>query len=105
MSYVRDVSWCTKNKYWNMGDFNVKGLLIHSVGCNQPKADVLAKGFNSPNIGASVHGFIEPGRIVETAPMFEQKGRAKKCAHVGGGSKGSRNGTHIGIEMTEPSTI
>lgn len=105
MSYVHDVNWATKGRYWNLPDFNVKGLLIHSVGCAQPKADVFVKGFNSPNIAASVSGFIEPGRFVETAPVFQEKGRAKKCYHVGGGSKGSRNGTHIGIEMTEPATI
>lgn len=39
------------------------------------------------------------------APIYKQKGRTKKCYHVGSGPKGSRNSTHIGIEMTEPSTI
>lgn len=39
------------------------------------------------------------------APIYKKKGRVKKCYHVGSGPKGSRNSTHIGIEMTEPSTI
>lgn len=39
------------------------------------------------------------------APIYKQKGRVKKCYHVGSGPRGSRNSTHIGIEMTEPSTI
>jgi len=66
---------------------------------------VFVKNFNSPNARASVHGFIEPGLFIETAPIFEKKGRAKKCYHVGSGPKGSYNSSRIGIEMCEPSTI
>lgn len=105
MSYIHDVKMATNGKYWNLPDINVKGLCLHSVGCPQPKADVFAKKFNSPNARASIHGCLEPGRFIEMAPCFKQKGRTKKCYHVGSGSKGSRNPTHIGIEMTEPSTI
>lgn len=105
MSYIHDVKMATNGKYWNLPDINVKGLCLHSVGCPQPKADVFAKKFNSPNARASIHGCLEPGRFIEMAPCFKQKGRTKKCYHVGSGSKGSRNSTHIGIEMTEPSTI
>lgn len=105
MSYIHDVKWSTSGKYWNLPDITLKGLCLHSVGCPQPKADVFAKNFNSPNARASIHGCLEPGRFIEMAPIYKQKGRVKKCYHVGSGSKGSRNSTHIGIEMTEPSTI
>lgn len=105
MSYKHDVKWATNGKYWNLPDIAVKGLCLHSVGCPQPRADVFAKNFNSPNARASIHGCIEPGRFIEMAPIMEKKGRTKKCYHVGSGSKGSRNTSHIGIEMTEPSTI
>lgn len=105
MSYIHDVKWSTSGKYWNLPDINLKGLCLHSVGCPQPRADVFAKNFNSPNARASIHGCLEPGRFIEMAPIYKQKGRVKKCYHVGSGSKGSRNSTHIGIEMTEPSTI
>lgn len=105
MSYTHDVKWATNGKYWNLPDIAAKGLCLHSVGCPQPRADVFAKNFNSPNARASIHGCIEPGRFIEMAPIYKQKGRTKKCYHVGSGSKGSRNTTHIGIEMTEPSTI
>lgn len=105
MSYTHDQKFATQGKYWNLPDITVKGLCLHSVGCPQPKADVFAKNFNSPNARASIHGVIEPGRFIEMAPCFKQKGRTKKCYHVGSGSKGSRNSTHIGIEMTEPNTI
>lgn len=105
MSYTHDVKWATNGKYWNLPDINLKGLVLHSVGCPQPRADVFAKNFNSPNARASIHGCIEPGRFIEMAPIYKKKGRVKKCYHVGSGPKGSRNSTHIGIEMTEPSTI
>lgn len=105
MSYIHDVKWATSGKYWNLPDITLQGLCLHSVGCPQPKADVFAKNFNSPNARASIHGCIEPGRFIEMAPINKTKKKAKKCYHVGSGSKGSRNATHIGIEMTEPSTI
>lgn len=105
MSYTHDQKFATQGKYWNLPDITCKGLCLHSVGCPQPKADVFAKNFNSPNARASIHGVIEPGRFIEMAPIFKTKGKVKKCYHVGSGSKGSRNSTHIGIEMTEPSTI
>lgn len=105
MSYIHDVKWATSGKYWNLPDITLQGLCIHSVGCPQPKANVFAKNFNSPNARASIHGCIEPGRFVEMAPIYQTKKKVKKCYHVGSGSKGSRNATHIGIEMTEPSTI
>lgn len=66
---------------------------------------MFAKNFNSPNANASIHGVLEPGRFIEMAPIYQTKGKTKKCYHVGSGPKGSRNSTHIGIEMTEPSTI
>lgn len=105
MSYTHDVKMATNGKYWGLPEITVKGLCLHSVGCPQPKADVFAKNFNSPNATASIHGVIEPGRFIEMAPCFEKIGKTKKCYHVGSGSKGSRNATHIGIEMTEPNTI
>lgn len=105
MSYEHIVEYATKGKYWGLGDITVKGLVLHSIGTPQPKASVLVKVYNSPNTAASVHGFLEPGLFYETAPIFKTPKKAKKCYHVGSGSKGSRNSTHLGIEMTEPSTI
>lgn len=79
--------------------------MLHSIGTPQPKASVLVKVFNSPNAAASVHGFIQPGLFIETAPVTKTPGRTKKCYHAGSGKRGSRNSNHIGIEMSEPSTI
>lgn len=106
MAYEHKVQWCTNNKYWNLPDIKVSGLVLHSVGCPQPKASVFQKNFNSQNARASVHAFIEPGLVIETAPMMQTKRKAKKCYHVGAGPQGlSYNSSRIGIEMCEPSTI
>ena len=80
----------------------VKGLMLHSVGCPQPKASVFINSWNSPSHGAScVHGFIDgnDGTVYQTLP-WNHRGW-----HCGSGSKGSGNNTHIGVEMCEPACI
>ena len=76
-----------------------RGIMLHSIGCPQPNASVMAQNFNQyrPN-GQSVcvHAFVQrDGTVYQTLP-WEMRGW-----HCGG----SANGTHIGIEMTEPSSI
>lgn len=105
MAYTHKVQFATAGKYWNLPEINMAGLVLHSVGCPQPKASVFVKAFNVPNARASVHGFIEPGLFIETAPCFQKRRRGKKCYHVGSGPKGSYNSSRIGIEMCEPGTI
>lgn len=75
---------------------NVKGLMIHSVGCPQPKADVFMKNWNRADANACVHAIIEPGGDVYQILPWEYRGW-----HCGGNA----NNTHIGVEMTEPATI
>ncbi len=74
----------------------VKGLMIHSVGCPQPKADVFMKNWNRADANACVHAIIEPDGDVYQILPWNHRGW-----HCGGGA----NNTHIGVEMTEPSTI
>ena len=75
---------------------NVKGLMIHSVGCSQPKAEVFIKQWNKSGVQKCVHAFIQPdGKVYQTLP-WDMRGW-----HAGG----SANNTHIGVEMTEPATI
>lgn len=74
----------------------VQGLMIHSVGCPQPKADVFMKNWNRADANACVHAIIEPDGDVYQLLPWEHRGW-----HSGGGA----NNTHIGVEMTEPSTI
>ena len=74
----------------------VKGLMIHSVGCPQPKADVFMKNWNRAEVSACVHAIVEPDGDVYQILPWNHRGW-----HCGGGA----NNTHIGVEMTEPATI
>lgn len=75
----------------------VKGLMLHSVGCPQPSAEVFVKNWNESNIEKCVHGFIDgnTGDIFQTLPWNWR----------GWHSGGICNNTHIGVEMCEPATI
>lgn len=60
----------TKNPCYTAGrKITVKGLMIHSVGCPQPKASVFLNSWNSASYTAAcVHGFIDgnDGTIYQT---------------------------------------
>ena len=77
----------------------VKGLMLHSVGCPQPSAQVFIKNWNTSSSTrlACVHGFIDAntGEVYQTLP-WEHRGW-----HCGSAA----NNTHIGIEMCEPDCI
>lgn len=93
----------TKNPCYTAGrKITVKGLMLHSVGCPQPKASVFINSWNSASYDrACVHGFIDgnDGTVYQTLP-WNHRGW-----HCGSGSKGSGNNTHIGVEMCEPACI
>lgn len=74
------------------------GLMLHSVGCAQPNAQVFIKGWNKESYDkACVHAFIDSnsGAVYQTLP-WNYRGW-----HCGG----SGNNTHCGIEMCESSYI
>lgn len=76
----------------------VKGLMLHSIGCSQPNAQVFINSWNKSTYdSACVHGFIDAnnGIIYQTLPWD----------HRGWHAGGSANNTHIGVEMCEPSCI
>lgn len=80
----------------------VKGLMLHSVGCPQPSAQVFVKNWNSPSHDSScVHGFIDGN----TGDVYQCLPWGWRGWHGASGPKGSCNNTHIGVEMCEPSTI
>ncbi len=89
----------TKNPCYTAGKkITVKGLMLHSVGCPQPKAQVFVKNWNDEDYDrACVHAFIDgkTGDVYQTLPWN----------HRGWHSGGHANNTHIGVEMCEPSTI
>lgn len=77
----------------------VKGLMIHSVGCNQPNPRVFANSWKTNN-DVCCHGVLgADGTVIQTLPWNH---RAWHCYK---GPNGSGNNTHIGVEMTEPATI
>lgn len=93
----------TKNPCYTAGKkITVKGLMLHSVGCPQPKASVFINSWNKESYSnACVHGFIDgnDGIVYQTLPWNH---RGWHCAS---GKNGSGNNTHIGIEMCEPACI
>lgn len=93
----------TRNPCYTAGrKITVKGLMLHSVGCPQPKASAFIHSWNSPAHDSScVHGFIDgnDGTAYQTLPWN------RRGWHCGSGNKGSGNNTHIGVEMCEPACI
>ena len=89
----------TNNPCYTSGrKITVKGLMLHSVGCPQPKALVFINNWNKSSFGsACVHAFIDgnDGNVYQTLPWN----------HRGWHGGGSSNNTHIGVEMCEPSCI
>lgn len=88
----------TKNPCYTAGKkIKVSGLMLHSVGCPQPKAEVFIKQMNRTEAKVCVHAFIDgnTGIVYQTLPWD------CRAWHCGGGG----NNTHIGVEMCEPSCI
>lgn len=93
----------TKNPCYTAGrKITVKGLMLHSVGCPQPRASAFLNSWNSPSYGsACVHGFIDAndGTAYQALP-WNHRGW-----HCGSSINGSANNAHIGVEMCEPACI
>lgn len=87
-----------KNPCYTKGEtIKIKGIMLHSVGAAQPKAEVFIKNFNTSNAKAAVHAFIDgnSGVVYQALPWHF---RAWHCG-------GDANGTHISVEMCEPAYI
>ena len=71
-------SFLTKNPCYIAGrKITVKGLMLHSVGCPQPRAQIFLDSWNNASFGsACVHGFIDgnDGTVSDTA--MESQGMA-----------------------------
>ena len=92
----------TRNRCYQAAQQNTKGgLMLHSVGCPQPSAQVFVNSWNSADKSACVHAFIDAntGDVYQTLP-WEYRGW-----HCGSEPNGSGNNTHIGVEMCEPACI
>lgn len=74
------------------------GLMLHSVGCAQPSANVFVKSWNKSSYDwACVHAFIDAddGKVYQTLP-WNYRGW-----HAGG----SANDSYVGVEMCESKYI
>lgn len=89
---------CYKKNVW----IKPSGIMLHSVGCPQPSAEVFIKRWNKPDLKKCVHGFIEnDGDVYVTLPCLEENRKAIRSWHCADDA----NSTHLSFEMTEPSTI
>lgn len=95
-------NYLTKNPCYSNGRKRTANkLMLHSVGCPQPKASAFLNSWNSSSHGVCVHAFIDgnDGKVYQALPWDA------RAAHCGSGSNGSGNNTHIGVEMCEPACI
>lgn len=100
-----DKNYC----YLHPTKLDAHGIMLHSVGCNQPRAMVFINQWNNSKrdkngklvTQTAVHGFIDAltGDYYQTLP-YDMGGW-----HGGSGKNGSANATYIGIEMCEPDCI
>ena len=91
-------NFLTKNDCYKQNKpLSPTGLMLHSVGCAQPKASVFVRSWNKAKVQKCVHAFIDAndGEVYQTLPWVT------RGWHAGG----SANNTHIGVEMCEPDCI
>lgn len=90
---------CKSDCYNTNKKIAVKGLMLHSVGCNQPKASVFVNQWNKPGVDVCAHAVIDGlnknNLVIQTLPW----------EHRGWHGGGTSNNTHIGVEMAEPDCI
>lgn len=103
VEYLSTNNDCYKNninkvdsRYTNFQTNGPSGLMLHSVGCPQPNAEVFAKSWNRSGYEVAVHAVIQAdGTVYQCMPWNF------RAWHAGGAA----NNTHIGVEMTEPDCI
>lgn len=85
-------------RYRKFQDNGPQGLMLHSVGCAQPSAEVFAQNWNkATNDRAIVHAVIDAN---DGNPR-----QLLKWNYRGWHAGGAANNTHIGVEMCESSYI
>ena len=101
----------TKNPCYTAGrKIAVKGLMLHSVGCPQPKASVFINSWNSPSYdNACVHGFIDgnDGTVYQTLPLeppglalrLRQQREREQYPHRGGDVRACLHPVYVRIEL------
>lgn len=74
-----------------------QGIMLHSVGCAQPNAQVFLRLWNQEGVQIGVHGIVD-GLTGNTYQCLQWNWQGW---HAGG----TANRTYIGIEMCEPAQI
>ena len=89
----------TKNPCYTAGrKIEVKGIMLHSVGCPVPSGETWVKLWNREDYNrACVHAFID----AHTAVVWQTLPWNHRGWHAGG----QANNTHIGVEMCEPECL
>lgn len=90
-----------KNDCYKKGTkMQIKGIMLHSVGCACEKAQNFINSWNKKGVEVCVHAFVEEnGNVYQTLP-FDMI-----AWHAGRGKNGSANNGYISIEMCEPKNI
>lgn len=86
------VDYITEADGWNNGSLKPKGVMVHSTATPGVGAQKFRDRWNRPNVGASIHAFLDDKEVVQCLPWD------KKAGHAGG----SANNTHIAFEICEP---
>lgn len=87
---------CTGNsRYKAQEHIAPKGVVLHSIGCPQPNADVLHRTWANNESKYVVHYMVDDVKILHCMPDN------LKCFHIGGPG----NSKYLGIEMGEPRQI
>ena len=85
----------TKSDALKNGTLRPKGIMVHSTATPGVSAQEFHDRWDKPNVGASVHFFVDDQDIIQCLNL------SKKAGHAGGAA----NSTHISFEMCEPSGI
>lgn len=89
-------SYVTQNSRYKAAEpLNPIGVILHSIGCPQPKAKVLHDNWAANSSPYCTHYVLDDTEIYHCMPHYY------KCWHIG--SPG--NSKYIGIEMGEPKQI
>ena len=85
----------TKSDALKNGTLRPQGIMVHSTATPGVSAQTFHDKWDAPNVGASVHFFVDDKDIIQCLNL------SKKAGHAGGAA----NSTHIAFEMCEPSGI
>lgn len=96
MSYKIEKQIATKSRCYHYAQKLVpQQIFLHSVGCNQPNAEVFAKRWNRWDANVLPHFVCDPGRVIQVLDTN------KRAWHAGG----LGNNWALALEMCEPAGI